>query len=174
MRLEEIVAKVLGQHAPVVAIGNPREWFPKLGAHRLYVSDKDWRHRFARLAAEAELIVLVASSAAWLAWELEWIKAHNHSHKLIIVLPPARHGSGQLVETVDMLVRIGLRREDVAGLKDCRVAFLGHGGSLRFVRCEKMGDIAYELALYEVMRRKLSASHASRHAAMPGHRHRPA
>jgi hypothetical protein len=86
-RLEEAVADRFRPFGPLVAIGNPREALPTLGAARSYHSEMEWRWAVIGLMREALLVVAVAGLTAGLRWELEAIARDGHLSKLLILMP---------------------------------------------------------------------------------------
>ena len=84
---EEQYARVLNRIGPFVAIGDPREGLPDLGATRIYVGDGDWRQRVEALLDGARLIVLRLSATEGLLWELRTVIARNDPGKLLVLVP---------------------------------------------------------------------------------------
>jgi len=84
---EEQYARVLNRIGPFVAIGDPREGLPDLGATRIYVGDGDWQRRVEALLDGARLIVLRLSATEGLLWELRTVIARNDPGKLLVLVP---------------------------------------------------------------------------------------
>ena len=87
---EQVLVEPLGAHGPVIAIGQPDEALPHLGAHREYV-DEDWQRRVLARLAEAAIILVVLDETPGLLWEIEQIFAHRLHARTILVLPEAKH-----------------------------------------------------------------------------------
>jgi hypothetical protein len=69
--LEERIMRALGKYGPVVALGQPGEELPPLGAARLYVSDNHyWREEVTRLLAVARLVVVRPATSEAVLWEV--------------------------------------------------------------------------------------------------------
>jgi len=85
---EEQLISILGNRAPVVALGRPDELMQPLGASRSYVDNSNWKARFMDLAKEAELFIFMIENTASLKWELSWLKANKEMSKIFILLPP--------------------------------------------------------------------------------------
>ena len=81
---------MLNRMGPFVAIGDPREGLPDLGATRIYVGDGDWRQRVEALLDGARLIVLRLSATEGLLWELRTVIARNDPSKLLVLVPVHR------------------------------------------------------------------------------------
>lgn len=84
---EEQYARVLNRIGPFIAIGDPREGLPDLGATRIYVGDGDWRQRVEALLDRARLVVLRLSATEGLLWELRTVIARNDPGKLLVLVP---------------------------------------------------------------------------------------
>jgi hypothetical protein len=90
MRFEPALQVLLAHHGPLVAIGQPGEALPELGAAREYALGDEWRDRVEQLIADAQLIVVIAGASQGLTWELERVARLGATSKLMIVLPPCR------------------------------------------------------------------------------------
>lgn len=68
---EQELAAIMNRVGPVVAIGQPGELLPELGAARLYVSDDDWKNTITDLMRRSSLVVIRAGTTANLRWEVD-------------------------------------------------------------------------------------------------------
>jgi hypothetical protein len=59
---EEQFARVFNRIGPFIAIGDPREALPDLGAVRLYVGNEAWKEKVEALLAHARLVVVRLSA----------------------------------------------------------------------------------------------------------------
>ena len=84
---EEQYARVLNRIGPFIAVGDPREGLPDLGATRVYVGAGDWHQRVEALLNGARLIVLRLSATEGLLWELRTVIARNDPSKLLLLVP---------------------------------------------------------------------------------------
>lgn len=73
---EERFVTVLSKLGPVVAIGEPNETLPPLGAHRIYAGDADWHEVVLGLMKRAICVVLRAGATPGLRLEAEML-VHN-------------------------------------------------------------------------------------------------
>jgi len=87
---EEQFGKVLNRIGPFLAIGDPRESLPDLGAARIYVDNLSWRARVQELMAWARLVVLRASATEGLLWELKHAVAKVPPERLLLLIPADR------------------------------------------------------------------------------------
>lgn len=69
--VEQELAFIMNRVGPVVAIGQPGELLPELGAARLYASDEEWRAKVTDLMRQARLVIVRAGSTANLEWEID-------------------------------------------------------------------------------------------------------
>lgn len=84
---EEDLAKVFSRIGPFIAIGNPDEKLPELGASRMYVSHENWQTEVHKLMAEAQLIVLRAGVSEGFLWELQSITKVCDPKRAVLYLP---------------------------------------------------------------------------------------
>lgn len=86
LEIESTEQKILSRlpQYEVIAIGDPEEDIPKLGAARLYFTDEDWQTAALNLMEKASLIVMRPGSGRFLTWELEQIAEHFGGEKFIL------------------------------------------------------------------------------------------
>lgn len=87
---EEQYAQVFNRIGPFVAIGDPREALPDLGAARMYVGNAGWRVKVDELLAHARLVVLRVSATEGLLWELHEALAKVDPERLLMLIPKGR------------------------------------------------------------------------------------
>lgn len=66
---EEQLKRILSKFGPVIAIGQPGEEVPSLGAARFYVSDDEWQTVITNLMLRAQLVVLRIGFTKGFWWE---------------------------------------------------------------------------------------------------------
>jgi hypothetical protein len=102
--LDEFLARAVEQRlGRFVALGNPAEALPPLGATRVYLSDDSWKEELERLAVGARAIVMEPTgSTRSLRWELECMVRHRLHPRLFIVTPARQRrwarGIGRFIE----------------------------------------------------------------------------
>jgi len=68
---EELIALVMNEIGPCVAIGRPYEKFPQLGFKRVYLGDHhQWQDAVLEYMVQAQLVILLIGSSPSLLWEL--------------------------------------------------------------------------------------------------------
>jgi hypothetical protein len=87
---EEQLARVLNRIAPFVAIGDPRESKPDLGATRIYVGSDKWKQRVIELLDHASLVVMRAADTQAVQWELQQSVSILAANRLLLVVPKGR------------------------------------------------------------------------------------
>ena len=87
---EEQFARAFDRIGPFIAIGDPREGLPDLGAVRLYVGDASWQQRVEDLLAHARLVVIRLSATEGLLWELQAAIARSDPNRLLLLVPGGR------------------------------------------------------------------------------------
>lgn len=92
---EETLAECLSEIGPVVAIGNPREELPELGAARMYFRDDEWQQKILDFMQRSSLVVLLGGPTKNLWWEIEQALKVLPPEKLICVVPSSKHDDGK-------------------------------------------------------------------------------
>jgi hypothetical protein len=87
-RLEEVLARVMTRLGPAVAIGQPGESAPRLGALRAYFADADWQGAVARWVERASYVVVMAGTSRSVLWELRHLAERGAIPRLLLVIPP--------------------------------------------------------------------------------------
>jgi hypothetical protein len=83
---EEDFALVLNFVGPVVAIGEPTESLPILGATRIYLENDKWQESVERLISISKLVVIQAGLSEGLMWEIGTVARKVEPTKLLISL----------------------------------------------------------------------------------------
>ena len=84
---ERALSSILRKAGPLVAIGRPSEWAPRLGAYRFYFKDSEWKAAVGPLMKRALLVVVLAGASEGLRWELEYCRKTLEPNHLIILIP---------------------------------------------------------------------------------------
>jgi len=88
IRLEEAIAGELSRFGPFVAIGEPGERLPDLGAARAYFCDDEWQAAVLDWIGRARTIVIIGGMTRWVTWELQRVIASGKLDRLVLLLPP--------------------------------------------------------------------------------------
>lgn len=95
---EERLAHEYYQYGPVIAIGEPDEEIPFLGASRVYFDDSTWQAGVLYLMSISRVVIIHAGFASGLLWELGMARLRVQPGRLIIsfaawadLTPMARH-----------------------------------------------------------------------------------
>ena len=89
-RLEEAVGREVGILGPFIAVGTPGESLPELGAHRAYLGDGEWQHAVLDWIDRSRIVLMIAGTTPWVAWELRALRDAAALTKLLLLLPPGR------------------------------------------------------------------------------------
>jgi hypothetical protein len=84
---EEIICRGVSYVGPIVAIGQPGELLPKLGAARKYVTHSLWREEVGRLLRECQLACLMIGTSKGLVWEFEEVISKRGASKVLLIVP---------------------------------------------------------------------------------------
>lgn len=84
---EERLARTLRRAGPFVAVGDPTERLPLLGAARVYADDSEWVETVGELTARAGMIVIHAGDSEGVAWEVRHVIELHDPERMILSLP---------------------------------------------------------------------------------------
>ena len=84
---EERLARILRRIGPFVAVGDPTEDIPLLGAARVYAADEDWQMTVGELIDRAGVVLLQVGASEGLAWEVGHVVALGAPERVILSLP---------------------------------------------------------------------------------------
>lgn len=91
IELSKYLETSVRQHVgPLIALGNPLDYFPPAGAVRAYVRDEAWTAEFDRLARQSACLIAGIGTTSSLLWELRFLRETNMHTKLVLV---TRHAS---------------------------------------------------------------------------------
>ena len=65
-RFEELISPWFTRYGPLVAIGDPRDGLPDLGAYRDYVADENWQKLARTYIDAAAVIVMIPGQSHWI------------------------------------------------------------------------------------------------------------
>lgn len=80
------LTSALNQVGPVVAVGQPGEELPPLGASRLYFDNREWKDRVKELMSISNLVVIHPSSTTGVEWEMATAKQILAPERVVFVL----------------------------------------------------------------------------------------
>ncbi len=106
---EQYLSLAFKDIGPLVAIGDPEERLPRLGATRVYArGERGWQDLVAQLAAGARYVLLQIGRSPGLLWEVQFVVDHVRPEQLILFLPNQRL---RLTRPMGPAKRERLRRE---------------------------------------------------------------
>lgn len=85
---EELLATHFAEFGPMIAIGQPEEKLPQLGAARKYVSEGEWQEEVIQLVQRSQLVVMIVGSTQGLLWEVRKMVELDMPEKLLLAFPP--------------------------------------------------------------------------------------
>jgi hypothetical protein len=94
IRFEEAMSAYFSAYGPFVAVGEPGQTLPQVGAARAYLTKEEWQSAVKKWIGQASFIVLVAGATEWVRWELKQILAQSRVGELLLLLPPLQMGVG--------------------------------------------------------------------------------
>ncbi|MFG2556934.1 hypothetical protein ACGFWF_44485 [Streptomyces sp. NPDC048581] len=84
--VEERLSRAFGTLARVIAVGQPDEALPLLGAARLYLPLNDWQPTVASLIDDARLVLLASGTSEGTLWELRRCLQRRAPQTLLIAI----------------------------------------------------------------------------------------
>jgi hypothetical protein len=88
IRFEEAMSAWLSDFGPFIAVGEPGESLPQVGAARAYLSKDEWQSAVQGWISQASFIVMIAGASEWVRWELRQIMSKGRMAELLLLLPP--------------------------------------------------------------------------------------
>ena len=90
LRMEEALAVRFRDFGPFLAVGEPGEGLPQLGAARAYLSDDQWQAAVLNWIRESRLIAMLCGPTQWIHWEMQNIIRSQRLDRVLLLLPPGR------------------------------------------------------------------------------------
>lgn len=141
VRLEEVLAETLYAFGPLVALSNPGDALPPLGAARENVADEHWQGQILSYMAQAAWIVLVVGATPSLRWEVDRILERGYEPKTLVVFPPsarAPRAAGRLLAGAlpALAERLALARDEAGRELEGVTVLAWHDRAAAFVVCQ--------------------------------------
>ena len=88
--IDELLLENASVYGPVIAIGDPRDPTPPLGAARIFVpgQGEEWQHVVSSLLAASKAVVMCPSTSEGVKWELDLIASALGRHNVIFIANP--------------------------------------------------------------------------------------
>lgn len=96
---EEQLIGALGAFGPVIAVGQPGEPLPHLGAARFYLPTDDWQEGVLRLMELSQRIVLRLGEGEGVWWEVDQARNTQPPGKLVLLMPGGRADLAERLNT---------------------------------------------------------------------------
>lgn len=155
---EQRLARTLRKVGPFVAVGDPTEDMPQLGAARVYATDEDWRTAIGELTAAAAAVLLQTGDSDGLAWEVQHVAALGAPERVILALPPPGRRKTRRRRYEAFRERFGDRfpRHLPESIGDCQFAYFDTDWTPRLLGGRgvplPVGDAPREVALRRLAR----------------------
>lgn len=156
-RMERSCHTAFSYRGAFVAIGEPTELVPQLGALRTYATNDRWQDLIRDLVQLAEVIVLVAGTTPGVRWEMQPIRASGKVGQTIVLFPPSTSGERAAVQdalssNLGIVVRCNEYKNEIPIL-----AFYNLDGVAHVITARKATLANYELAIYMALVRLRAA-----------------
>jgi hypothetical protein len=149
LRLEEVIGALMPKSGRFIAIGQPGEKLPQLGAAKVYFSNDSWQAEVIKLMYEAKVILIVVGSTPAVMWEIVQVGEYGHLHKAVLVFPPTSEDEYRVRFDTLRYVLNGANW-DFETFKGTRAIHFAKG-SPTFVKSNGIKQVHHELALLNAL-----------------------
>jgi hypothetical protein len=166
-RFEEAIVAELSARGPVVAIGQPSERLPQLGAARWYEADSSWQDAIASMMRRASVIVIAAARTDGVTWEIHQVEDLEIAGCVVWLMPPVDNDEVQprWQHVAQSMRSPELRRVfDSMDLKKTRAVLIEGPDRAVAVSASKWGQVEYQLALKVMLAAIAAGDRARAHA----------
>ena len=87
----------LGKSHRFIAVGDPADIIPKVGAERIYMDEKNWKDKVRFLIQHASCVIIGIGATPSLSWELEQVKKFVNPQKIFFFSPPMKDSDQAIV-----------------------------------------------------------------------------
>lgn len=145
--LEELLIREFAYLGPVLAIGNPSDQLPALGAARKYCRGKSWQEVVEALIDEAALIVVAVEQSAGVGWETETVRRKKLLGKALFILPPDHAASQTALVQLLLLLGFVVEPSDLVPSAATLAVLFPAPGNVRLLRSTRVTELEYQLAV---------------------------
>jgi hypothetical protein len=171
---EELLAEVLNEIGPCVAVGRPDEWFPPVGFRRIYlgdVSEEVWHDRVLQMIAQARLVVLMGGSSENFTWEARKAIERVKPEHLLILLPRDAKQYEEFASVLKQLLKAPLPeipKQAALRSKTFRaLVYFSPDGTPHFCEPTKLGHFHYPVSQKLTVRVKTALRPVYQQLAIP-------
>lgn len=142
--LDEILLEHGSPYGPVVAIGDPRDPTPPLGAARVFVQGEgdEWQAVVQGLAGASKAVVICPNQGEGVQWELDLIAQAGGRLQVIFLASPELDRQA----TLDLFKRFVPNMPEI-GVKQHPIAAYERGGEWQVLTAKQLGVDSYTAAL---------------------------
>jgi len=121
--LDELILEAGAPYGPIIAIGDPRNPVPPLGAARVFVrnAEQDWKDVVSDLIAASRAIVICPHTTSGVAWEIEQVRPPDVLARTIVIAAPnmsAEDTRSLFAEIAGGQIKLRPRQRAVAAFQD--------------------------------------------------------
>ncbi len=156
---EEVLAKQFSTFGPFIAIGNPEDKLPPIGAARDYVEGKGWQERVEELLKDSELIIMLIGSTDSLLWEMNKIIELEAMHKLLLVFPPSLAEKSIRKDIWNVFIKnfessTKIKLPPFGHIKNTIIIIFNEKGEIRKIDGDSFSKKEYEMAFNKLKHQK--------------------
>jgi hypothetical protein len=142
--LDEILLEHGSPYGPVIAIGDPRDPTPPLGAARVFVegAGEEWQGVVRGLAGASKAVVMCPNHGEGVQWELDLIAQADGRLRTIFLASPELDRAA----TLALFERLGPEMAAIPA-KQLPIAAFEHGGQWQVLTAKRLSVESYTAAL---------------------------
>lgn len=143
--LDELLLEHGSPYGPVIAIGDPRDPVPPLGAARVFVPERGngWQDVVRGLVDASKCVVMCPNTGRGVQWELDLIASSTSRLNVIFLASPELSRA----DTLALFARLVLSLPEIAADQTPIAAYAQQGGAWRVLTAKTLTLNAYTAAL---------------------------
>jgi len=143
--LDELLLEHGSPYGPVIAIGDPRDPVPPLGAARVFVPERGngWQDVVRGLVNASKCVVMCPNTGRGVQWELDLIASSTSRLNVIFLASPELTRA----DTLALFQRLVPNLPEIAADQTPIAAYAGEGGAWRVLTAKTLTLNAYTAAL---------------------------
>lgn len=98
---EEQISFAVNHFGPFIAIGDPKEAIPKLGASRIYTEHWKWKDVVIDLIRRSQLVILRVGETPGFWWEVSAVLHNKEPEKIMFLLPDSLQKFNEFKKTME-------------------------------------------------------------------------
>ena len=90
-KFEKCISNALHKHGTFIALGNPNDYLPSVGAYKIYSTNENWKEYIHQLVDHSRAILLVEGDAPGLHWEFKYVRDFVDPQRVFVLTTPSEY-----------------------------------------------------------------------------------